>query len=311
MGGFAVSAFYRFVDLEELPGLRTKLLQTGSRHGIIGSILLAPEGINGTVAGIPGRLDTFLSFLRDIPEFKDLEEKRSWAEDAPFLRFKVRLKREIVTMGIPGVDPRSQVGTYVNPTEWKSLIEDPGTLLIDTRNSYEVAQGRFKGAVDPETESFRQFPDWAERHLPEDRDQKIALYCTGGIRCEKATSLLKGMGYRKVFHLKGGILKYLEEVPARDSLWEGSCFVFDQRVGLGHGLREDNSVLCHGCRNPVSPIGQQDPRFEPGVTCPQCADSVSEAKKARLRERQFQVELALKRGHRHIGRRPEPGEAAP
>lgn len=311
MSGFVVSAFYKFVNLEELPHLRQKLLKAGNEQHMIGSILLASEGINGTIAGKAPQLGAFMEKLRALPLLGDLEEKRSHSREAPFLRFKVRLKREIVSIGIPGADPRLRVGTYVDPTRWKALVEDPETLLIDTRNSYEVSMGRFKGAVDPHTRSFREFPEWARQHLPKDRDRKIAMYCTGGIRCEKATSLLKGMGYHNVYHLKGGILNYLEKVPAAESLWEGSCFVFDQRVGLEHGLREDDSVLCHGCRNPVTPEEQRDLRYEPGVSCPHCAGSVSEARKARLRERQFQVELALKRGKRHLGRNPAAGKDAP
>jgi len=206
-------------------------------------------------------------------------------------------------MGVPEVDPLKEVGTYVDATQWNELIEDPDTLLIDTRNDYEVAIGKFKGAVDPETPTFRDFPEWARTHLEKKPGQKIAMYCTGGIRCEKATSLLKHMGYDNVYHLKGGILKYLETVPDEKSTWEGSCFVFDQRVGLQHGLSQGEYDLCHGCRNPITPEDRQDPRFEQGVSCPHCATTLSEDKKSRLRERQKQIELARQRGECHIGTR--------
>jgi UPF0176 protein len=242
-----------------------------------------------------------MACLRSLGPFHDLEEKRSTASEAPFLRFKVRLKKEIVTMGVPEVDPRKEVGTYVDPDEWNRLLEDPETILIDTRNDYEVAIGKFEGAIDPHTPSFRDFPEWARTHLEKRPDQKIAMYCTGGIRCEKATSLLKHLGYDHVYHLKGGILKYLETMPEQESKWEGSCFVFDQRVGLGHGLQESDYDLCHGCRHPLTPEDKADPRFEEGVSCPKCADSLDEDKKARLRERQKQVHLARRRGEAHIG----------
>ena len=301
MTQYAVTAYYKFVDLEDLPCLKSLLEDKGSELGIIGTILLAGEGINSTIAGLPDKLEAFMAFLRSLPPFHDLEEKRSVSDGPPFYRFKVRLKKEIVTIGVPGADPRKAVGTYVDPDDWNTLIRDPETILIDTRNDYEVAMGKFQGAIDPETPSFRDFPKWAEEHLAKKPDQKIAMYCTGGIRCEKATSLLKQMGYRNVYHLKGGILKYLETIPPEQSTWEGSCFVFDQRVGLEHGLDPSDFTLCHGCRRPLSPEDRADPRYEPGVMCPHCADSLSEEKKGRLRERQKQVQLAHQRGQQHIG----------
>ncbi|MEX0330574.1 MAG: rhodanese-related sulfurtransferase [Puniceicoccaceae bacterium] len=298
---YAVTAFYKFVDLDELPDLKAKLTGKGEELNIMGTILLAPEGINSTIAAEPQQLDAFMAFLRSLEPFGDLEEKRSEASAAPFLRFKVRLKKEIVTIGIPEVDPRREVGTYVDAGDWNTLIADPDTILIDTRNDYEVAIGKFAGAVDPMTPSFRDFPEWARTHLEKKPDQKIAMYCTGGIRCEKATSLLKHMGYDHVYHLKGGILKYLETIPEEESKWEGSCFVFDQRVGLEHGLAESPYDLCHGCRYPLTPGDREDPRFEEGVSCPHCADTLDADKKARLRERQKQVQLARSRGEVHIG----------
>ena len=298
---YAVAAFYKFVGLEDLPALQAKLLARGGELDVIGTILLAPEGINSTIAAEPEKLDAFMAWLRSMKPFADLEEKRSTAAEVPFLRFKVRLKKEIVTMGVPEIDPRKEVGTYVEPEEWNRLLADPETILVDTRNDYEVAIGKFAGAIDPMTPSFRDFPEWARTHLQKKPDQKIAMYCTGGIRCEKATSLLKHLGYDNVYHLRGGILKYLETVPADQSKWEGSCFVFDQRVGLGHGLEESGYDLCHGCRHPLTPEEKADPRFEEGVSCPKCADALDEDKKARLRERQKQVQLARRRGEVHIG----------
>ena len=298
---YAVTTFYKFVDLEDLPALQAKLVQKGEQLEVFGTILLAQEGINSTIAAAPSNLDAFMGFLRSFKPFADLEEKRSEAHEAPFLRFKVRLKKEIVTIGIPEVDPNKEVGTYVNPEDWNKLLDDPETILIDTRNDYEVAIGKFEGAIDPETPSFRDFPKWAQEHLERRPDQKIAMYCTGGIRCEKATSLLKHLGYDNVYHLKGGILKYLETVPEEASKWKGSCFVFDQRVGLGHGLEQSDYDLCHGCRYPLTPQDREDPRFEEGVSCPRCADSLDEEKKARLRERQKQVLLARQRGEVHLG----------
>ena len=304
MNRYRVSAFYKFVDLEDLPGLRRKLEQWGREQGILGTILIAPEGINSTIAGPPAGLEAFMEALRSLRPFAGLEEKRSETEKAPFLRFKVRIKKEIVTLGVPGADPRKGVGEYVDPRDWRQLIEDPATLLIDTRNDYEVDIGRFKGAIDPHTHSFREFPAWAEQHLPREPGRKIAMYCTGGIRCEKATALLRQMGHEKVYHLKGGILKYLETVPPEESVWEGSCFVFDERVGLEHGLAESDYELCRGCRHPLSPEDRQDPRYEEGVACPHCADALSAEKRASLRERQKQVGLARQRGEAHIGSVP-------
>ena len=304
MPAFRVSAFYKFVDLEDPGAIKAILEARGRELGIVGSILLASEGINSTIAGAPDHLGRFMEVVRSLEPFSDLDEKQSGAEDLPFLRFKVRLKKEIVTLGVPGADPRKLVGTYVEPEDWNALIGDPDTILVDTRNDYEVAIGKFKGAIDPHTASFRDFPQWVRENLPGRPGQKIAMYCTGGIRCEKATSLLRQLGHSQVYHLKGGILKYLEQVPAEESAWEGSCFVFDQRVGLQHGLRESDYDLCHGCRYPLSIEDRADPRYEDGVACPHCADSLSEEKKARLRERQKQVQLARQRGDSHLGTQP-------
>ncbi|MFO7725261.1 MAG: rhodanese-related sulfurtransferase [Oceanipulchritudo sp.] len=298
---YRVSSFYRFVPLEDPSRLRELLLQAGETFSISGTILLAPEGINATIAASASELDAFMAVLRAQAPFEDLEEKRSHASEPPFMRFKVRLKKEIVTLGEPTVNPLKSVGEYIDPAHWNALLEDPRLFLIDARNEYEVRIGRFKGAVDPETASFRDFPAWARENLPDDRHQPIAMYCTGGIRCEKASSLVRQMGYEQVYHLKGGILKYLETIPPGQSLWQGSCFVFDGRVGLEHGLRESDYALCHGCRHPLSADDRLDPRYEAGVACPHCLDRLTEDRKARLRERHRQVLLARQEGRHHLG----------
>jgi UPF0176 protein len=236
MSGIAVSAFYKFVTLPDFPSLRTPLRAAGERHGIRGTILLAPEGINGTIAGLPDDLAAMMTFIRSHGPFADLESKQSNAIGMPFRRLKVRLKKEIVTMGVPGTDPTQAVGTYVCPREWNALISRPDVLVIDTRNGFEVAAGTFKGAIDPGTASFGEFPAFVERELAGQEQRPIAMFCTGGIRCEKATSFLRAKGFENVYHLQGGILKYLETIPPEDSLWQGSCFVFDEREGLTHGL---------------------------------------------------------------------------
>jgi UPF0176 protein len=232
----AVSAFYKFLPLLEAAELRAPLLAAARRHGIRGTILLAPEGINGTIAGTPDDLSAMMRHIRNLPPFHDLESKESHAEEMPFGRMKVRLKKEIVTMGVAGIDPAASAGNYVAPESWNALISDPEVLVIDTRNSFEVAAGSFKGAIDPGTRSFGEFPAFVERALSGQQHRKIAMFCTGGIRCEKATSFLRARGFQDVHHLKGGILKYLETIPAGESLWQGSCFVFDGREGLTHGL---------------------------------------------------------------------------
>ena len=232
----AVSAFYKFVALPDFAALRPVLLQAARERGIRGTILLAAEGINGTIAGEPDKLASMMAFIRAFPEFAALESKESHADTLPFKRMKVRLKKEIVTMGVPGLDPAHSVGTYVSPEEWNALISDPDVLVIDTRNSFEFDAGTFQNAVDPKTRSFGEFPAYVQRELADRKDRPIAMFCTGGIRCEKATSYLRQQGFEKVYHLKGGILKYLEVIPREHSLWQGSCFVFDEREGLTHGL---------------------------------------------------------------------------
>ena len=300
MQPYLVASLYKFVSLPDYEELRITLRDVCESNGIRGTLLLAEEGINGTVAGSEKGVRELLSWLRAHPRFADLEHKESWSEEAPFQRLKVRLKREIVTLGVEGVDPTRTVGTYVDPKDWNRLIEDPEVLVIDTRNTYETDIGSFRDSTIPKTDDFRQFPSWfAEQGLP--KDQKLAMYCTGGIRCEKATSFLKDKGFEEVYHLKGGILRYMETVAPRDSLWGGECFVFDDRVSVDHQLQPGPYVLCHACGRAVDPIGTQSVHYRAGVSCARCVDETTEAQKERFAERARQVELAESRGERHLG----------
>lgn len=299
---FTIAALYHFTSFDDPVALRGPLYDCCAENDVRGTLLLAREGINGTIAGPRAGIDAVLAHIRALPGCADLEWKESTAEEAPFPRLKVRLKREIVTMGQPDVDPRARVGSYVSPEAWNALISAPDVAVIDTRNDYEVAIGTFDGAVDPETASFREFPQWWADNADRFRGKRIAMFCTGGIRCEKASNYLLGQGLNEVFHLKGGILKYLEEVPPEQSLWRGDCFVFDGRVSVGHGLREGPHKLCHACRRPIRPEDRARPEFEEGVACHLCAAETSEADKARFRERQRQIALARRRGEEHLGR---------
>lgn len=281
-----VAALYRFVALPHYEKLRGSLETALETAHVKGSLLLASEGINGTIAGSRTGIDAVLMHLRSIPEFAELEVKKSYCAEQPFRRSRVRLKQEIVTMGVDGIDPNDSVGTYVDPSEWNELISDPDVILIDTRNEYEIAIGTFEGAENPHIESFREFPEFVEKNLDPKQQKKVAMFCTGGIRCEKSTSLLKQQGFDQVFHLRGGILKYLETVPESESKWNGDCFVFDQRVSVGHGLDEGKHVMCYACGWPVSDQDQQHPDFEPGVHCPNCVDEISDERKRRFAERQ-------------------------
>ena len=298
---YTIAALYHFTRFEDPPALQGPLLELCKSSGITGTLLLAHEGINGTIAGSRSGIEAVLAYIRALPGCGDLEWKESTAETPPFHRMKVRLKREIVTMGQPDVDPAARVGNYVDPTEWNDLISAPDVAVIDTRNDYEVAIGTFDGAIDPETKSFGEFPTWWEENKHRFHNKKIAMFCTGGIRCEKSTNYLMGQGVEDVYHLKGGILKYLEEVPQEESKWDGECFVFDARVSVGHGLEEGPHILCHACRRPLLPEDRNHPKFEQGVACHQCADETSDEDKARFRERQKQMVLAKKRGTHHIG----------
>ena len=299
---YTIAALYHFTRFEDPAALRGPLLDLCLAQGVTGSLLLAQEGINGTIAGSRAGIDAALAHIRALPGCADLEWKESSATDQPFGRMKVRLKKEIVTMGQPDVDPRARVGHYVDPADWNALIRSEDVAVIDTRNDYEVAIGTFEGAVDPQTASFRDFPSWWEANKDRFHNKRIAMFCTGGIRCEKSTNYLLGQGVEDVYHLKGGILKYLEEVPEDDSTWQGECFVFDGRVSVGHGLKEGPHELCHACRRPILPGDRAHPAYEHGVSCHHCIDETTEADKARFRERQKQIALAAARGEAHLGR---------
>ncbi|MEO1537380.1 MAG: rhodanese-related sulfurtransferase [Pseudomonadota bacterium] len=298
---FVVAALYKFTPLADPAALKAPLAKLCCAKNVKGTLLLASEGINGTIAGSREAIDEVLAHIRALPGCTDIEWKESGATEMPFQRMKVRLKREIVTMGQPNVDPTAAVGTYVSPTEWNSLIARDDVVTIDTRNDYEVAIGTFNGAIDPQTRSFGEFPDWWKANAERFSDKKIAMFCTGGIRCEKATNFLLAQGVENVFHLKGGILKYLEDVPEKDSRWSGECFVFDGRVSVGHGLEEGPYDLCYACRRPVSEADRARPEFEPGVSCHQCTDEYSNADRERFRERQRQITIAKSRGTHHLG----------
>ncbi|KRB32985.1 hypothetical protein ASD99_20000 [Mesorhizobium sp. Root695] len=297
-----VAALYRFARLDAFEELRAPLAAFCCGRGIKGTLLLAHEGINGTVAGGETAIAELILYLEAIEGLAGLEVKYSVAAEMPFHRMKVRLKREIVTMGVDDIDPSKRAGTYVAPADWNALISEPDTVIIDTRNAYEVSIGTFRGAVDPATSSFREFPAWVEAHRAELEGRKVAMFCTGGIRCEKATAYVRSLGFEDVFHLKGGILKYLEEVPPEQSLWQGECFVFDERVSVSHGLAEGEAELCRACRHPLTPSDLTSPKFSAGVSCPRCFDARSDEDRQRYAERQRQVELAAARGRgRHIG----------
>ena len=297
---FTVAALYRFTPFPDAPALIAPLQAVCEAHGICGILLVAPEGINGTIGGSAEGIGAVLAHIRALPGCADLEPKFSTASERPFNKMRVRLKREIVTMKQPHVDPLAGTGTYVAAKDWNALISAPDVAVIDTRNDYEVAIGTFAGAQDPETASFSEFPDWWQTHKDAFKGKRIAMFCTGGIRCEKSTNYLLNQGLNEVYHLKGGILRYLEEMPQEDSTWQGQCFVFDNRVSVGHGLEEGPYALCHGCRRPILPRDRDRPEFEAGVSCHQCFDETSSADKARFRERQKQIRLARARGDRHL-----------
>ena len=304
-----VAALYRFTPIADCEALRRDLMSVCGRHGVLGTLLVAPEGLNGTIAGTLQGVEAVVAHIRSLPGCERLSVKFSGADSPPFYRMKVRLKREIVTMGQPAINPLKDVGQYVAPADWNALISDPDTILIDTRNAYEVRIGAFEGAIDPQTESFREFPDWFRAHRDEllagRKSPKVAMYCTGGIRCEKSTAFLKSEGVEAVYHLDGGILKYLESTPLADSLWKGECFVFDQRVSVGHGLALGTHALCHACRMPVSPEDMASEVYEEGVSCPACFGQRDPDRRAGYKERQHQMQLAAARGQAHLGAGPK------
>ncbi|MBB2497156.1 oxygen-dependent tRNA uridine(34) hydroxylase TrhO [Aquipseudomonas ullengensis] len=294
-----VAALYKFVSLPDYEALREPLLQTLLDNDIKGTLLLAEEGINGTVSGSRAGIDGLLAWFSLDARLADIDHKESFCDEQPFYRTKVKLKKEIVTLGVPGVDPNRLVGTYVEPQDWNALISDPEVLLIDTRNDYEVSIGTFEGAVDPQTKSFRDFPEYIKAHYDPAKHKKVAMFCTGGIRCEKASSYMLGEGFEEVFHLKGGILKYLEEVPQAETKWRGDCFVFDNRVTVRHDLSEGDYDQCHACRTPVSIEDRQSEHYAPGISCPHCWDSLPEKTRTSARERQKQIEIAQARNLPH------------
>jgi len=313
MSKYLTAALYKFVHLPNYAALQTPIHAACEAYHIKGTILLATEGINGTIAGLPENMHKVLHFLRTdtifTGAFADLEHKESFANEHPFYRMKVRLKKEIVTLGVSGVSPTKQVGTYVKPENWNALISDPDVILIDTRNDYEVDIGTFKGAIDPKTTTFREFPSFVKKLDPA-KNKKIAMFCTGGIRCEKASSYMLSQGFDEVYHLQGGILKYLENIPEAESLWQGECFVFDQRVAVKHGLDVGEFDQCYACRHPLSPAELKSPQYTPGISCPYCYSSLSEQKKRSLTERQKQVILAKQRGENHIGEKQKKAPKA-
>jgi len=301
MTDIVVVALYRFARLPDFTSLREPLLQHMTRHGVRGTILLAAEGVNGTIAGSRDGIDAVLTWLRSDPRLAALEAKESQASENPFYRTKVKLKKEIVTMGVEDIDPNQIVGTYVKPGDWNALISDPDVTVVDTRNHYEVQIGTFRNAIDPDTRTFREFPEFASKHLEPGRHRKIAMFCTGGIRCEKSTAYLKQQGFDEVYHLEGGILKYLEEVPEEESLWQGECFVFDNRVTVNHQLEKGSYDQCHACRMPVTAEDMQSAAYVKGVSCPHCVELHDEEQRQRYAERERQMQLASARGESHIG----------
>ncbi|MFZ9034855.1 MAG: rhodanese-related sulfurtransferase [Francisellaceae bacterium] len=301
MKKYTVCAMYKFVTLKNYEQMKAPLLAVMQRNGIRGTLLLAHEGINGTVAGTDEAIAALLQYLKSDERLADIDHKESYSDDFPFYRAKVKLKKEIVTLGVKEIDPKRIVGTYVEPKNWNALISDPEVLVIDTRNDYEVEIGTFKNAINPHTETFREFPDYVEKNLDKNRHKKVAMFCTGGIRCEKSTAFLKQQGFDEVYHLKGGILKYLEEVEENQSLWQGDCFVFDNRVTVSHGLKQGQYDQCHACRMPITKEDKTRVEYIEGLSCHHCHDSLSDEQKARFSERQKQAKLAKLRGESHIG----------
>ena len=301
MSRIVVAAFYHFVSLDNYADLRQPLLNQMLKNNIKGSLLLAREGINGTVAGTQPSIDRLFAWIRTDSRLQNIRCKFSYDEEMPFYRSRVKLKKEIVTMGIEDIDPNRSVGTHVKPSDWNALISDPEITLVDTRNTYESAIGSFKNATKANTESFREFPQYVREKLDPITHRKIAMFCTGGIRCEKSTAYLKQLGFDEVYHLQGGILKYLEEVPESESLWQGECFVFDNRVSVDHALEKGSYDQCHACRLPITETDKQSRKYQQGVSCPACYDRNTDSQRKRYAEREKQVRLAKLRGESHIG----------
>jgi len=304
MSQTVVAALYKFVKLPDYQTLAPRLKDHCDQWQIKGTLLLAEEGINGTVAGNRAAIDALVEFLRADGRFEGLSYKESFYDEPPFYRMKVKLKKEIVTMGVQGIDPQKIVGTYVKPQDWNALISDPDVVVVDTRNSYEYEIGTFERALDPKTTTFREFPAYVAENLDPAKHKKVAMFCTGGIRCEKSTAYLKEQGFEEVYHLEGGILKYLEEVPAEQSLWRGECFVFDNRVAVDHTLKPGDYAFCPACRGPVSAADRQSDKYEADFCCPRCHDQLTDEQKRRFNERRRQLQLARQRGQQHLGAGP-------
>lgn len=301
MTNIVVSALYKFVTLDDYKSLKSPFLAAMLEYKVKGTLLLAKEGINGTLAGERCNLDALLAVLRSDRRLSDLKSKESYAEHMPFHRSKVKLKKEIVTLGVSNIDPKQLAGTHVKPKDWNALVGSEDVMLIDARNNYEVEIGCFKGAINPTTNTFRDFPSYAKQQLDPAKHKKIAMYCTGGIRCEKSTAFLKQQGFEEVYQLQGGILKYLEEVAPKHSLWQGECFVFDGRVAINHALEKGRYDQCHACRYPITEADKSSEYYKPGVSCPHCHDSVSKQQRNRFQEREKQMAIAKARGESHIG----------
>jgi UPF0176 protein len=301
MNSVVVSALYKFVTLEQFGDLKNPLLRFMQKQGIRGTILLAKEGINGTIAGSASAIEALYAWFNEQPGLDNIAHKESYHQSVPFNRAKVKLKKEIVTLGIEGIDPKKIAGTYVKPKDWNQLISAEDVTVIDTRNDYEVQIGTFKRAINPETKTFREFPEYVKRHLDPQKNKKVAMFCTGGIRCEKSTAYLKGLGFNEVYHLEGGILKYLEEVPESESLWEGECFVFDERVTVNHALEKGHYLQCHACRFPITEDDRNHPAYVQGTSCHHCIELQTDEQKQRYMEREKQSQLAKARGESHIG----------
>ena len=296
-----VAALYKFTRFADFEQYREPILNTMIENEVKGTLLIAAEGINGTISGTRQGIDNVLDYLRSIEAIGSFTFKESYTDAQPFYRTKVKLKKEIVTMGVENIDPLQSVGRYVKPSEWNALISDPEVMLIDTRNDYEVQIGTFQNAINPNTETFREFPEYVAKELDPTKHKKVAMFCTGGIRCEKSTAYLREQGFEEVYHLEGGILKYLEEVPASDSMWQGDCFVFDNRVSVNHNLEKGSYEQCFACRMPITQDDMQSAAYIKGESCPHCSDKATDEQKARFREREHQMQLAQKRGEAHIG----------
>ena len=298
---YVIAALYKFVKLEDYKSLRIPLIDEMSKLNVKGTLLLAEEGINGTICGERESIDKIVKYLKSDPRLQNLTHKESYSEKQAFYRTKVKLKKEIVTMGIEGINPSSQAGEYVSAEKWNELLNDPELVLLDTRNDYEVAIGTFEGAINPDIKSFREFPEWIKKNLNPEKNKKVAMFCTGGIRCEKSTSLLNQFGFENVYHLEGGILKYFEDVKTENSKWNGECFVFDQRVSVNQELEPGNYDQCYACRMPITEEDKKSDKYEPGISCPNCAEETTNEQKVRFSERAKQMDLAKKRGLKHIG----------